>query len=77
MPVLEIGSPGEHTLGLSEHGLAQRCTSSADVVEALSEIPDPHHPPTQTAKDGVCRWRGDSADQVAQLVLRRAGHAMR
>ncbi|MFD8976999.1 hypothetical protein [Streptomyces sp. NPDC059593] len=77
VPVLEIGSPGEHTLGLAEHGLARRCTSSADVVEALSEIPDPHHPPTQTAKDGVCRWRGDSAAQVAQLVLRRAGHAMR
>ncbi|GGT21941.1 hypothetical protein ACK389_10790 [Streptomyces antibioticus] len=77
VPVLEIGSPGERTLGLAEHALARRCTSSADVVEALSEIPDPHHPATQTAKDGVCRWRGDSAAQVAQLILRRAGHAMR
>lgn len=76
VPVLEIGSPGEHTLGLAEHGLARRCSSADDVADAVSELLEPHNPAAQTAKDGVCRWRGDSAAQVAQLVLRRAGHAM-
>ncbi|MFD8645091.1 MULTISPECIES: hypothetical protein [Streptomyces] len=77
VPVLEIGSPGEHRLGLAEHGLARRCSSADDVADALSELQGPHHPAAQTAKDGVCRWRGDSAAQVAQLVLRRAGHPVR
>ncbi|MCD2468619.1 hypothetical protein MBT42_34350 [Streptomyces sp. MBT42] len=76
VPVLEIGSTRERTLGLAEHGLARRCSSPDDVADALSELRDPHRPAVQAAKDGVCRWRGDSAAQVAQLVLRRAGHAM-
>ncbi|MFE5934284.1 hypothetical protein ACFQ69_02800 [Streptomyces sp. NPDC056470] len=77
VPILEIGSPGEHTLGLAEHGLARRCNSADDVADAVSGFLEPHHPAAQTAKDGVCRWRGDSATRVAQLVLRRAGHAAR
>ncbi|MFG2981324.1 hypothetical protein ACGFYQ_08695 [Streptomyces sp. NPDC048258] len=76
VPVLEIGSPGEHTLGLSEHGLARRCSTSNDVADALAALCGTRPPEVPTATDTVCRWRGDSAAQVARLITRREdGHS--
>jgi hypothetical protein len=72
VPVLEVGSPGERTLDLASHGLARRCSNAHDVAEALSALRDPRPPVPQTATDAVCRWRGDSAAQVARLITRRA-----
>uniref|UniRef100_A0AAU2VM16 Capsule polysaccharide biosynthesis protein n=1 Tax=Streptomyces sp. NBC_00008 TaxID=2903610 RepID=A0AAU2VM16_9ACTN len=72
VPVLEIGSPGERTLDLAGHGLATRCHYAADVAEALGALPEPGTPVAKTALDAVCRWRGDSAAQVARLITQRA-----
>lgn len=72
VPVLEIGSPGERTLDLAGHGLATRCHSAGDVAEALSALRVPSTPVAKTALDAVCRWRGDSAAQVARLITQRA-----
>ncbi|MBM7166963.1 hypothetical protein JQK87_00690 [Streptomyces sp. G44] len=75
VPVLELGSPGERTLGLSDHGLARRCSTAADVADALIALRGPYPPVDRAASDAVCRWRGDSASQVAHLITRRAdGH---
>ncbi|MGW6207031.1 hypothetical protein ACWF9B_25735 [Streptomyces sp. NPDC055089] len=72
VPILEIGSPGERTLALASHGLATRCSNAHDVAEALSALRDPRPPVSQTATDAVCRWRGNSAAQVARLITQRA-----
>ncbi|MFF2410409.1 hypothetical protein [Streptomyces sp. NPDC058092] len=72
IPVLEIGTPGERTLDLAGHGLATRCHNAVDVAEALSALREPGTPVPKTALDAVCRWRGDSAAQVARLITRRA-----
>ncbi|WP_329295961.1 hypothetical protein [Streptomyces pseudovenezuelae] len=72
VPVLEIGTPGERTLDLSSHGLATRCHTAVDVAEALSALLVPGTPVPKTAMDAVCRWRGDSAAQVARLITQRA-----
>ncbi len=72
VPVLEIGSPGERTLDLAGHGLARRCSNAHDVAEVLAALRDPRPPVPQTATDAVCRWRGNSAAQVACLITRRA-----
>ncbi|MGY3683121.1 hypothetical protein [Streptomyces sp. TE33382] len=72
VPVLEIGTPGERTLDLAGHGLATRCHDAGDVAEALSALRDPGTPVPKTALDAVCRWRGDSAAQVARLITQRA-----
>ncbi|MFE2498565.1 hypothetical protein [Streptomyces scopuliridis] len=72
VPVLEIGTPGERTLDLASHGLATRCHNADDVAEVLSAPRDPHPPVPKTATDAVCRWRGDSAAQVARLITHRA-----
>lgn len=75
VPVLELGSPGERTLGLSDHGLAQRCSTADDVADALVALRGLRPPADRAAPDAVCRWRGDSAAQVARLITRRAdGH---
>ncbi|MEU0443727.1 hypothetical protein ABZ202_29015 [Streptomyces sp. NPDC006186] len=77
VPVLELGSPGERTLGLSDHGLARRCSTADDIADALVALRGPHPPADRAATDAVCRWRGDSAAQVACLITRRSGgHAM-
>ncbi|MER5970322.1 hypothetical protein ABT112_11410 [Streptomyces sp. NPDC002055] len=68
VPVLEIGTPGERTLDLAGHGLATRCHDAGDVAEALGALRDPSTPVAKTALDAVCRWRGDSAAQVARLI---------
>lgn len=72
VPVLEIGTPGERTLDLADHGLATRCHDAGDVAEALSALRAPGTPVPKTALDAVCRWRGDSAAQVARLITQRA-----
>ncbi|WP_327397655.1 hypothetical protein [Streptomyces phaeochromogenes] len=77
VPVLEIGPPGERTLDLAGHGLATRCHDAGGVAEALSALREPHTPIPQTAMDAVCRWRGDSAAQVARLITHRAESATR
>ncbi|MFD4241361.1 hypothetical protein ACFWP3_07185 [Streptomyces sp. NPDC058525] len=76
VPVLEIGSPGERTLGLSEHGLARRCSTSDDVADALAALSGTRPPEVSAATDTVCRWHGDSAALVARLITRRNdGHS--
>ncbi|MFJ9085890.1 hypothetical protein ACIRL3_26075 [Streptomyces sp. NPDC102384] len=72
VPVLEIAAPGERTLGLADHGVAQRCGGVDEVGIALTELP--HSRPPVGAADAVCRWRGDSAAQVARLIDHRARH---
>ncbi|GAA2342100.1 hypothetical protein [Dactylosporangium salmoneum] len=72
VPVLEIGAPGERTLDLAPHGLATRCHNAGDVAQALSALRDPRPRVPRTAMDEVCRWRGDSAAQIARLITRRA-----
>ncbi|MEW2634285.1 hypothetical protein AB0903_22250 [Streptomyces sp. NPDC048389] len=72
VPVLEIGAPGERTLDLAGHGLATRCHNAGDVAEALSALRAPGTPVPKAAMDAVCRWRGDSAAQVARLISQRA-----
>ncbi|GAA3904671.1 hypothetical protein GCM10022244_13570 [Streptomyces gulbargensis] len=75
VPVLELGSPRDHTLGLSDHGLARRCGTADDVAAALVALRGTRPPADRDALDAVCRWRGDSATQVARLITRRAdGH---
>lgn len=77
VPVLEIGPPGERTLGLAAHGLAARCHDADGVARALSGLGGPRTPAPRSAMDAVCRWRGDSAAQVASLITRRADSAAR
>ncbi|MEU6341875.1 hypothetical protein ABZ883_13115 [Streptomyces sp. NPDC046977] len=72
IPVLEIGSPGDRTLDLASHGLATRCHNTRDIAAALSALRDPGMPAPKTAADAVCRWRGDSAAQVARLITHHA-----
>ncbi|MFC8660637.1 hypothetical protein [Streptomyces sp. NPDC057199] len=75
VPVLEIGAAGEHTLGLTDHGLAVRCTSADEVANALSELACPDRPAVQPMPDAVCRWSGDSATDIAHLILGLADDA--
>ncbi|MEV6531304.1 hypothetical protein AB0M86_17150 [Streptomyces sp. NPDC051639] len=72
IPVLEIGPPGERTLGLTGHGLATRCEATGDVAEALSGVRGGPAPIPRAALDAVCRWRGDSATRIARLITDRA-----
>jgi hypothetical protein len=77
IPVLEIGPPGERTLGLADHGLATLCHDADSIAEALSALSGPRTPVPRSAMDAVCRWRGDSAAQIARLITRRAESAPR
>ncbi|MFE0132359.1 hypothetical protein ACFWY6_12425 [Streptomyces sp. NPDC059037] len=72
IPVLEVGPPGERTLGLADHGLAHRCTTADEVADALSALRGPHPRAEHVTTDAVCRWRGDSAAEIARLILDRA-----
>lgn len=72
IPVLEIGPPGERTLGLTGHGLATRCEATGDVAEALSGVRGGPTPIPRAALDEVCRWRGDSAARIARLITNRS-----
>jgi UDP-N-acetylglucosamine 2-epimerase len=72
IPVLEIGLPEERTLRLAEHGIARRCSTAEDIADALTALRTPQPPHTQAAADAVCRWRGNSATEIAQLIVGRA-----
>ncbi|MFF4173014.1 hypothetical protein [Streptomyces sp. NPDC001744] len=72
VPVLEIGTANEHTLGLAAHGLARRCTTAGDVADALSAPLMPLKAAGPASTDAVCRWGGDSAALVARLIVSRA-----
>lgn len=72
VPVLEIGTAEERTLGLAAHGLARRCTTAGDVADALSTLPKAHTAAEPASTDAVCRWGGDSAALVAQLIVSRS-----
>ncbi|MFH9071342.1 hypothetical protein [Streptomyces alboflavus] len=75
IPVLEVGRPGERTLGLADHGLARRCTSADEVADALAALRGPRPRTVHAAADAVCRWRGDSTAEIARLILDRADAA--
>ncbi|MFC8291122.1 hypothetical protein ACFUJ0_00750 [Streptomyces sp. NPDC057242] len=75
VPVLEIGTADERMPGLAAHGLARRCTTTGDVADALSASLRPLKATEPASTDAVCRWSGDSAALVAQLIASRAsGH---
>ncbi|MFI9201632.1 hypothetical protein [Streptomyces sp. NPDC053048] len=70
VPVLELAHPGGRTLGLADHGLAQRCSSADDIANALSAPSQPQG--SRRATDVVCHWRGTSASDIARLVVDRS-----
>ncbi|WP_328869653.1 hypothetical protein OHT76_05770 [Streptomyces sp. NBC_00287] len=72
VPVLEIAVHGEPTLGLAAHGLANRCGTADDIASALTAVSTvrPSRPPSAT--DAVCRWRGSSARDIAQMIVNEA-----
>ncbi|MER6100640.1 hypothetical protein ABT154_33280 [Streptomyces sp. NPDC001728] len=72
VPVLEIGTADERTLGLTAHGLARRCSTAGDVADALSAPLKALKATESASTDAVCRWGGDSAALVAQLIVSRA-----
>lgn len=72
VPVLELDLPGERTLGLADQPLAHRCSSAADIASALNALSKPHPRITRDARDAVCRWRGNSAFDIAQLIVARS-----
>ncbi|MCX5302805.1 hypothetical protein OG304_04995 [Streptomyces sp. NBC_00160] len=76
VPVLELRLPGQRTLGLTEHGLAHPCTTAADVAAALDQLRTAQVPVTRDAVDAVCRWRGNSALDIAQLIVDRGRRAL-
>ncbi|WP_338932766.1 hypothetical protein WEB32_30575 [Streptomyces netropsis] len=70
VPVLELAHPGGRTLGLADHGLAQRCSSADDIANALSTPSRSQGARRDT--DAVCHWRGTSAHDIARLVIDRS-----
>ncbi|CAM5322762.1 hypothetical protein [Streptomyces abikoensis] len=70
VPVLELAHPGGRTLGLADHGLAQRCSSAYDIANALSTPSQSQG--SRRATDVVCHWRGTSARDIARLVVDRS-----
>lgn len=67
VPVLELAPADGRTLGLAEQRLARRCGSPDDVTDALNTTRDQPRPPRQHL-DAVCRWRGTSSADIAQLI---------
>ncbi|AXG79379.1 glycosyltransferase family protein [Streptomyces paludis] len=72
VPVLELDLPGERTLGLADHSLAHRCVSSSDIASALATPSEPYLRGVREARDAVCLWQGNSARDIAQLIIDRA-----
>ncbi|UQA96567.1 hypothetical protein [Streptomyces halobius] len=72
VPVVELDRPGDRTLGLAEHAIAHRCRTAADVTEALDLVSRGSARVPAEACDAVCRWRGHSAGDIAQLIIRQA-----
>ncbi|MFF4534306.1 hypothetical protein ACFY1P_34165 [Streptomyces sp. NPDC001407] len=67
IPVLELTLPGR-TLGLADHGLAERCDTADDIADTLSKPERPARVPADT----VCHWRGTSARDIAHLIVDRS-----
>lgn len=67
IPVIELAPPDGRTLGLAEQQLAHRCGSPGDVTDALNTAHDQQRP-SQQHLDAVCRWRGTSSADIAQLI---------
>ncbi|MER6843453.1 hypothetical protein [Streptomyces platensis] len=72
VPVLELDRPGDRTLGLAGHAVAHRCRTAADVTDALGLVSRGSARVPREARDAVCRWRGHSAADIAQLIIRQA-----
>ncbi len=72
VPLLELDRAGDRTLGLAEHAIAHRCRTAADVADALDLVSRGSARVPREARDAVCRWRGHSADDIAQLIVRQA-----
>ncbi|GGX53692.1 hypothetical protein [Streptomyces noursei] len=72
VPVVELERPGDRTLGLAEHAAAHRCRTASDVTDALDLVSRGSTRVPREARDAVCRWRGRSAADVAQLIMRQA-----
>ncbi|UZJ33519.1 hypothetical protein [Streptomyces endophytica] len=72
VPVLELDRPGDRTLGLAGHAVAYRCRTAADVADALDLVSRGSARVPREARDAVCRWRGHSAADIAQLIIRQA-----
>ncbi|MGW2364619.1 hypothetical protein ACWCZ5_03395 [Streptomyces sp. NPDC001667] len=70
VPVIELAHPGERTLGLADHGLAQRCSSADDIANALSRPAQSQGSRRNT--DAVCHWRGTSARDITRLIVDRS-----
>ncbi|MFY1658804.1 hypothetical protein [Micromonospora sp. WMMD1274] len=70
LPVLEIITGDEPTLGLADHGAALACRTSDDINAALNTITRSRHETPVRVKDAVCRWRGTTARDIADLILR-------
>jgi hypothetical protein len=69
VPVLELAAPGESTLGLAEQGAAYACTTAQHITAALDTLTGPTAGIAAQAKDAVCRWRGTSARDIADLII--------
>ncbi|MFE7300612.1 hypothetical protein [Streptomyces sp. NPDC057579] len=72
VPVLELNRLGDRTLGLAEHAAAHRCRTASDVTGALDLVSRGNTRVPREARDAVCRWRGHSVADVAQLIMRQA-----
>ncbi|MFJ4532610.1 hypothetical protein [Streptomyces nigrescens] len=72
VPVLELDRPGDRTLGLAGHAVAHRCRTAADATDALDLVSRGSARVPREARDAVCRWRGHSAADIAQLIIRQA-----
>lgn len=70
LPVLELIPGDETTLGLADHGAAHACRTSDDISAALNTITRSRHEIPVQARDAVCRWRGTTAQDIAELLLR-------
>ncbi|MFE7318545.1 hypothetical protein ACFU7T_36420 [Streptomyces sp. NPDC057555] len=74
VPVLELGRPGDPTLGLAEHAIAHDCRTATGISDALNLLSRGSGSArvSREARDMVCRWRGHSAADIAQLIVRQA-----
>lgn len=73
VPVLELSPHGESTLGLAQQGAAYACTVPHDVTAALDTLTRPRARLNPEAKDNVCRWRGTTTRDIADLIAARIG----
>ncbi|GHJ35418.1 hypothetical protein [Streptomyces sp. TS71-3] len=73
VPVLELSLPGDPTLRLAEHGAALDCPAASSIVTALDAVTEGRAHVSPAARDAVCRWRGRTAADIAELVSRQDG----